>query len=76
MLLALLIDAYTIVVFASVLISWVNPPEDHPAVRAIRALTDPVLNPIRKVLPSMGGLDFSPMVLLIGLQILRRFLFG
>ena len=37
-------------------------------------LTEPVLEPIRNLLPPMGGLDFSPMVLLMGLQVLRGFL--
>ena len=34
-------------------------------------VTEPVLGPLRRALPSMGGLDFSPMVLLIGLQMLK-----
>ena len=41
---------------------------------AVNALTEPVLRPIRHVLPPMGGLDLSPMVLLIGLQLLKNLL--
>jgi YggT family protein len=44
---------------------------DHPLVRITHALTEPVLAPIRRVLPGVSGLDFSPMVLLVGLRILR-----
>jgi YggT family protein len=39
-------------------------------VRLLHRLTEPVLAPIRKVLPPMGGIDFSPLVLLIGLRVL------
>ena len=67
-----LIDLYSLVVLGAVVISWIQLPPNHPAIRLIRTLTEPVLLPIRRMLPPMGGLDFSPMVLLIGLQLLKR----
>ena len=70
MLLIRLIDVYSLIVVASVVVSWTNLPRDHPAVRLLHQLTEPVLVPIRKVLPPMGGIDFSPLVLLIGLRVL------
>ncbi len=70
--LSLLFNAYSLVVFLAVIASWLNLQPDHPLVRLTRALTEPVLAPIRRVLPSMGGLDFSPMVLLFGLRLLAR----
>jgi YggT family protein len=75
MILALLLDGYTMVVFLAVILSWFKLSPDNPVVRVLSALTEPVLEPIRKVLPAAGGFDFSPMVLLFGLQILRRVLF-
>ena len=39
--------------------------------RAINALLDPILKPIRRIMPNTGAIDFSPLVLIIGLQILR-----
>jgi len=75
MLLALLIDGYTMIVFASVVLSWIRLSPDNPIVRVVAALTEPVLELIRKVLPATGGFDFSPMVLLFALQLLRRVLF-
>lgn len=66
-----LIDAYTIVVFVAVIISWLQLPPYNPVVRVTRLLTEPLLAPIRKILPPTSGLDFSPMILLILLQILR-----
>jgi YggT family protein len=73
MLLVRLLDLYTLVVLASVILSWTGLPYDHPLVRITRTLTEPLLAPIRRVLPTVGGFDFSPMVLLILLNLLRRF---
>ncbi len=70
MLLIRLIDLYSLIVFAAVVVSWTNVPRDHPAVRLLHRLTEPVLAPIRKVLPPMGGIDFSALALLIGLRVL------
>jgi YggT family protein len=75
MLLALLIDGYSLVVFLAVILSWFGLSPDNPIVRVTSALTEPVLQPIRKVLPDLGGFDFSPMVLLLALQLLKRMLF-
>jgi YggT family protein len=55
---------------APVVVSWINVPRDHPAVRLLHRLTEPVLAPVRKMLPPMGGMDFSPLVVLIGLRVL------
>ena len=74
-LLARLIDLYSFVVLAAVLLSWVRLDRRNPLATLVRGLTEPVLAPIRRVLPPMGGLDFSPMVLLIALQLVKDFLF-
>jgi YggT family protein len=66
-LLALVINAYTLVVVVAVVLSWLNLSPDNPVVRVTRTLTEPVLEPIRKILPPMGGFDLSPMILLLGL---------
>ncbi len=74
MLLIRLIDLYSLIVLAAVVVSWINVPRDHPAVRLLHRVTEPVLAPIRKALPPMGGIDFSPLVLLIGLRVLAGLL--
>lgn len=74
MLLYKLIDLYTYVVLAAVVISWIDLPRDNPVVKVLDALTEPLLKPIRNVLPASGGIDFSPLVLLLGLQFLGRLL--
>ena len=73
-LLAGLIDLYSLVVFVAVILSWISLDRRNPLVTITRGLTEPVLVPIRQVLPPMGGLDLSPMVLLIALQILKGLL--
>ena len=75
MLLVRLINLYTVIVFVAVVLSWIHVDRRNPLVRVVSALTDPVLDPIRRVLPPMGGLDLSPMVLLLGLQFLKGLLF-
>lgn len=73
-LLLLLLDVYSIVVLVAVVLSWVQLPPDNPLVRFTRAAVDPVLEPIRRTLPSFGGFDLSPMVLLLAISVLRRVL--
>ena len=67
MLIGRLIDLYSLVVLAAVIMSWVRIDPRQPLAMIVSSLTDPVLGPLR---PPMGGLDFSPMVLLFGLQLL------
>jgi YggT family protein len=68
-----LIDLYSLVILVAVIMSWLPVNRRSLLWTTVRGLTEPALAPIRRVLPPMGGLDLSPMVLLIGLQILRRF---
>lgn len=67
-----LIELYTIVVFVAIVVSWVGLPPSNPIAQLAHALTEPVLAPIRRLVPPVAGLDFSPMILLIGLQLLQR----
>ena len=57
-----ILTLYYYVMLARVLMSWFNPNPYNPIVDAIYRLTEPVLSPIRRVLPSMGGFDLSPLV--------------
>jgi YggT family protein len=75
MLLARLIDLYSLVVLVAVIVSWIQLPPRNPVVQLTRALTEPVLAPIRKTIPPVGGLDFSPLILLFGLQLIKGILF-
>ena len=73
-LLARLIDLYSLVVLLAVVLSWIRLDRRNPVATIVFSLTEPVLGPIRRALPPMGGLDFSPMVLLLALQVLKGLL--
>ena len=75
MILIQLIDLYSLIVLVAVVMSWLQLSPSNPIAQFVHAVTEPVLGPIRRALPPMGGLDFSPMVLLIGLRLLRGMLF-
>lgn len=66
---------YSWIVIARVVISWVNADPYNPIVRAIYSLTEPVLYRIRRTIPVFGGgIDFSPIVVFIGIMFLQSFL--
>jgi YggT family protein len=69
-----------ILIFARFIFSWVRPDPYHPVwgplVRFTYQATEPLLAPIRRLLPGMSGLDFSPLILLLGLNLLRNLLFS
>jgi len=71
MLLIQLLDIYSLLVFGSVIISWVKLPPDNPIASFLHSMTEPLLSPIRKIMPEMGGLDVSPLVLLFGIRLIR-----
>ncbi len=76
--LLLAIEVMIVAIIGSVIISWlraagVRVPYYNPFVRAIEAIADAILRPIRNAFPMTGGgFDFSPMVAIIILEILRR----
>jgi YggT family protein len=67
-----LIDVYSLVVLGAVIMSWLPIDRRSAVAVTLERLTEPALAPIRQVLPPVGGLDLSPMVLLIALRFLRR----
>ncbi|MEE3201861.1 MAG: YggT family protein [Acidobacteriota bacterium] len=71
MLLIQLLDIYSLIVFGSVIISWIQLPPDNPIVNFLHSMTEPLLAPIRQIMPDMGGFDFSPLVLLFGIRLVR-----
>lgn len=63
-----------ILVFARAVISWVQADPRNPIVQFLYSTTEPILRPIRKRLPPMPGIDISPIVVLIVVVFLQRFL--
>lgn len=68
----LVIEIYRYVVLAAIVASWVAPGSNHPVVVFLEKLTEPLLAPLRKVIPPIGGFDLTPIVLLIALYVLER----
>lgn len=74
-LLHLVLNVYIWVLVARAIISWVNPDPFNPIVRFLYRITEPVLRPVRNLLPLRGlGLDLSPMIVLLIIYVLDRFL--
>lgn len=63
-----------IAVLVRVVLSWVAPHSQHPAVRIITGLSEPVMAPFRRILPSLGGLDLSPILTLLALRLVQQLL--
>lgn len=73
-LISLLLNIVLVAVFIKVILSWVAPTSGHPAVGLLDSLVEPVMSPVRRMLPDLGGLDLSPIVILIGIQVLKMLL--
>jgi YggT family protein len=65
---------YTLAFIARALLSWMRISYYHPVVRFLIRITEPVLAPLRRYIPPVGGLDFTPMVALIILGFVRELL--
>jgi YggT family protein len=74
-LLDFLLTAYMWIIIGRAIISWVNADPYNPVVRFLYEATEPVLSRIRRWLPiSFGSIDFSPMILILGIMFLQSFL--
>ena len=79
-LISILIEIFTLLIFIDVIGSWVLmmrvrlPDFIYRALESVRSITGVLLNPIRRIIPSIGGLDISPIIALVLLDFLRRVL--
>lgn len=73
-LVSLTLNLYTLSLFAQALLSWVGPGVSNPAANVLWSLNEPLLRPVRRILPSIAGLDLSPIPVMIALQVLDRLL--
>lgn len=73
-LISLIINIFLFAILIQVIISWINPGSYNPAITLIHSLTEPLLAPVRRRMPDMGGLDLSPMVVMLGLVVLEMLL--
>ncbi len=69
------LSLYMWIVIGRAIISWVNPDPYNPIVKFLNAVTEPVLYPIRKKIPiNLGGIDFSPILVILAIIFLQSFL--
>ena len=59
------------VLIAMIIISWVAASSQHPAIELIRQIAEPIMSPFRALLPNMGGIDFSPILLFVTINIVQ-----
>lgn len=70
-LLSFIMNIYFWAMIISIVSSFIAPFSTHPGLVLVRQLTEPIMEPFRRLLPSMGGLDFSPIFVFLTLQIIR-----
>ncbi|MDD1623189.1 MAG: YggT family protein [Methylococcaceae bacterium] len=70
-LISLLINVFVFAVFARAILSWMNPGTFNAAASILATLTEPLLDICRKIIPDLGGLDLSPLVALLLLQLAK-----
>ena len=70
----LVLNLFLFAILIRVILSWVNPDPYNPAVSLLGRLTDPLMLPAQRLLPPIGGLDLSPMVVMIVLVLLQMLL--
>ena len=69
------LSLYMWIIIGRAIISWVNPDPHNPIVRFLNAVTEPVLYPIRRKIPiNLGGIDFSPVLVILAIIFLQSFL--
>ena len=70
----LVLTLYLWIIIIRALLTWVNPDPRNPIVRFLHNATEPVLYPVRRALPFMGGIDLSPLVVIVAIYFLQIFL--
>ena len=71
----IVLGIYMWIVIGRAILSWVNPDPYNPVVRFLHDVTEPILSQIRRVIPAFGGgMDFSPMILIVAIIFLQNFL--
>lgn len=71
MLVKTILNFYIFVLFLYVILSWIAPGTSSPGAALIATLSEPLLRPVRRVIPPLGGFDLSPLFVIIGLQALN-----
>lgn len=70
---SMLLNIYIYGLLAAIILSWVAPQNPHPAIALLWQLMEPVMAPFRRIVPSLGGLDLSPILVFLVLNMFRIF---
>jgi len=69
----MVLNIYMWIIIARALISWVNPDPYNPIVSFLYRATEPVLYRVRRIIPDLGGLDLSPLIVILIIYFLKEF---
>lgn len=67
-----IITLYEIVIIVRIVLSWVPHNAQHPAALFLHKITEPVLAPVRRIIPSIGGIDISPIIVFVALGFVKK----
>lgn len=74
--LGLVLNFFFWAILIQVVLSWVAPQSNNPAVALIHQITEPIMAPARKLVPAMGGMDFSPIITFMLIQLMKILVVG
>jgi YggT family protein len=70
------VNLFMFAIFVRIILSWISSGQSNPATAIITTLTEPLLRPVRRIIPALGGFDISPIFVIIALGALTRVLMG
>jgi len=70
------VNLFMFAIFVRIILSWISPGQYNPATAIISTLTEPLLRPVRRLIPALGGFDISPIFVIIALGAISRVLMG
>ncbi|GAB4345851.1 MAG: YggT family protein [Gammaproteobacteria bacterium] len=70
-LVSLLLNVFLVTIFIQVILSWVNPGQYNPVTSLLYSLNQPLLGPAQRLIPPIGGIDLSPIVVIIAIQLAK-----
>ena len=73
---SILFQVLLFAIFGRVIMSWIDPQGNMRVTQILNEITEPILGPLRRIIPSVGMFDFSPMVALLLLQALQSLVFN
>jgi len=69
----ILLTIYMYIVIGRAVISWVNPDPYNPIVNFLYRATEPILSRVRRMIPHLGGMDLSPLIVILAIYFLKEF---